>query len=1130
MINFIIGSGGSGKSSVVSDMIRREIENGSRDVVLIVPEQQAVAWETRMSTVLPPSANLRLEITNFTRLPNSVFREYGGLSDTVVDEGTRALIVWRAMLAVREQMKVYTAGDDGHDDRAIPFLMSAVDELKQSGITPGAAEAVLDELKKMSEADGGEGGYSSLIPRLSDAVNVYAAYNAILHEEFIDRGDLLDNLHSTLRDHPYFEGKCVFVDSFFSLTAAEERILGLIMRQAHELTVTFALPVSAERREAVQFGEIADFEKRTASLAARAGMEVNRILLTQNHRHADGGELYEIERGLFDSERETDEAPAGAAPSENVKIIKCADVYDEAEACAAIILKLIREGYKYSDIAVVARDISGREGVIDTVLRRHGIKCFMSTSSEVSSSPAVKLVLAALAVAVGGWQRRDIVRLIKTGMVPRMDISDSALGELEYNFFESYTYTWNIRGRRMYCADKWTMNPDGYAERISEAGEEMLRRVNECMDRLIPPLDRLLSVFGDGRGVAPVRDIAERIVYFAEDYGVAGRLSELSGSYRSVGMERDGARVLSSWDAVCEILDKMVAVLGDTPLDAVRFSRLFAAVASNMDRGTIPTGVDEVVLGSAAGVRFDSVRCVIMLGALEDEFPRGADDGSGFFDDRDKVILESAGMTLAAPKSDAMLAREYFMFYRTAAAATDKLFVLAPTGGGGALSSGAEDIERILSSLGKNGTYSFGAMPLSEIVFDEKTAEYLLSRRTDEAEIKELESICTENGCKMPITARADAISPAAGGGGSVSLSQSAIKTFVNCHFKYYCDNKVRLKAEKRANLNLADVGTFVHRIFERFFTEVSAEKIASGELGRDEMAAISERIIEEYIFALAESGGRRHGDLDGRLKYLFKRLSRYVLVFIEAMVNELSQSKFIPVAFELGVGTGEDGNRIEALDIHTDDGCSVRLRGIADRVDVYDAPDGKRYVRIVDYKTGKKSFSLDDVSRGLEVQLLLYLFSVWKLGLGANGDKTLNCRETVDGREIAPAGAVYFSTRPVASVAKSITDAETNRENAVEAVARSGVLLRNEDVLRAMDSGLEGRFVPVGEVNGAIVSKKKDTVLLSAEEFGGLYTELETTIKRIADEIRSGCAEAQAGEICEYCEYKYVCKASGRR
>ena len=111
MINLITGAAGSGKSAKICEMIKNEIEHGSREVVLIVPEQQTVVWETRMSSALPVSANLRLEITNFTRLSNSVFREYGGLSDTVVDEGIRALTVWRAMLSVRDSLTTFKPTD-----------------------------------------------------------------------------------------------------------------------------------------------------------------------------------------------------------------------------------------------------------------------------------------------------------------------------------------------------------------------------------------------------------------------------------------------------------------------------------------------------------------------------------------------------------------------------------------------------------------------------------------------------------------------------------------------------------------------------------------------------------------------------------------------------------------------------------------------------------------------------------------------------------------------------------------------------------------------------------------------------------------------------------------------------------
>ena len=1121
MINFIIGAGGSGKSRTVCDMILNEIQNGGRDVVLIVPEQQAVAWETRMSELLPPSANLRLEITNFTRLPNAVFREYGGLSDAVVDEGSRALIVWRAMLAVSEELKVYTAGSNGHEDRAIPFLMTAVDELKQSGISPQAAELALEELTKLNDDDDGKGALSSLASRLSDAVNVYAAYNAILHEDFIDRGDLLDNLAAALRAHPYFKGKAVFIDSFFSLTAPEEKILSLILTQADDVTVTFACPADEEKRKKIQFGEIVGFMKRVSAMAARAGKDVTKTLLGENHRHAGKEELGAVEDGLFgDCEKaKEEERPL----SSDVQIIRCADRYDEAEACASIILKLIREGCRYSDIAVVARDISSREGIIDTVLRRHGIRCFMSESSEVSSSPAVKLVLAALSVAAGGWQRQDIIRLLKTGMTPICD-GEGLLGALEGDVFETYTYTWNIRGRKMYCSDDWTMNPEGYSDRMTDADAEILRAANECRRKMMPPLDRLLSIFGDGRGVASVRDIAERIVMFADEYGVADSLARMSESYSKIGMEREAARTLGSWNYVCEILDKMVAVLGDTPLNVVRFARLFGRLAADLDKGSIPTGVDEVVLGSATGVRFDSVRCVIILGALEGEFPRSPDDTGGFFDERDKVALETVGLNISSPDADTQLAREYFMFYRTAAAAEEKLYVLAPTGGGSALSAGAEDIANILAAKGRNAVRVFGAMPLSEILYDKVTAEYLLSRRADESEREYLRSIAgAADKNRISLTAENDRTSPSVKRGETMRLSQSAITQFVRCRFQYYCEKMARLSPVKKADIKLNNVGTFIHAIFEKFFTQIPAEKIRSGELTKEEMSSVAEELITDYIDALAESGGHNRGEYDGRLKYLFARLTRYVLVFIEAMCRELEQSRFVPVQFEMPIGKDVEGKeKLNPIEFRTADGTTVSVIGIADRVDVYDAPDGRRYARVVDYKTGSKEFSIDKLEKGLEIQLLIYLFTVWKFGLPN------------DEREVLPAGAVYFSTYPKANNAESITAAEQNREEVIESVARSGVLLDDEDVLRAMDKELDGRFVMIKKNKDGEPASTKTTVLETMEGFADLYDQLGGVITRIADEMRSGMAEARpsrdGGKVqCDNCEFALVCKSKVR-
>ena len=60
MLRLILGGAGSGKSYLVSEEIKKDIENGKR-VYLIVPEQETVAREREMVFMLPPSAQLSFE-------------------------------------------------------------------------------------------------------------------------------------------------------------------------------------------------------------------------------------------------------------------------------------------------------------------------------------------------------------------------------------------------------------------------------------------------------------------------------------------------------------------------------------------------------------------------------------------------------------------------------------------------------------------------------------------------------------------------------------------------------------------------------------------------------------------------------------------------------------------------------------------------------------------------------------------------------------------------------------------------------------------------------------------------------------------------------------------------------------
>jgi len=1092
--------------------------------VLIVPEQQTVVWETRIAELLPENQYLRVEVTNFTRLANSVFREYGGLAAERCDDGGRALILWRAMLSVWDGLAVYNRGIDGREDKNLPALMAAVGEMKQNGVSPLNLETAAYNLEKLE-------GESELTKRLYDLSLVYSAYDELLHEEYCDKYDVMNALCEKLEGEGrgYFENKACFVDSFFSLTMPQKRIMRSIMTHAAETTVTFSCD-TADSGE-IQFGEVKAYFDSMVQLANDVlGAENSADLvikrLKKDLRHSEDSRLYLVEKELFGFYSiNKDEV---CADDGSVRVIKCADKYEEAEMCAAAIEKLVREGYRYSDIAVVSRNISARAGIVDTALRRHGIPCFISERSALAEAPAVRLITSLLDIQSNGWLRRDVIRMIKTGLTP--------LKDYECDLLEEYTAAWNIRGRKLFTMEGgWNMNPDGYRKELSPWGKETLLIVNQAREKLFPAVERFCELFDEREGIeagnAPVREICTGIVNFAVEIGMYGAVNRAADELEASGYMREAAQNRQVWGAICGVLDKLVMILGDTPVDSGRFCGLFTYVCSSMDIGTIPTAVDEVVLGSSDGVRFSEIEHMIILGSVEGEFPGTADD-LGFFCDADKLKLSVVGINLSNDTS-LRTAQEYFMYYRTACIAKKSLTILVPVSEG-EMSQGAA---RLCSVFGDEIVKSYGGIPLAERMYSPVSADYAISYESgaERELLAELsrkrahnlaKDVSEQGETEVGIAVTDERIKHETLDklfGRRMNLSQSRIDSYVNCPFAYWCRYVMKLKESAHAEITLPDIGVFIHEVLEKFFSETKGREYP---LSGEETERIADEIIGGYMAAF--------GDLSGRLSYLFMRLKRNVICFIESIMEELSESEFKPIAFELPIGisagtesdSGDDKSGaavLEPISFKLEDGSEVVLRGIADRVDLYkNEGDGKSYIRVIDYKTGSKTFSLDDIRLGLNVQLLVYLFSIWK------GNHTALTGE----KEVYPAGAVYFSARPGEVSSGRMLSGEEAKELIKSHIVRSGLFLADDTVLDAMDRS--GKYIPVKLRGGKSAAARN---FMTMEEFGKLYSELEGTIVRICGEIRSGNAEAspliRAGRSpCDYCAHYPICRhsASGSR
>ena len=109
---------------------------------------------------------------------------------------------------------------------------------------------------------------------------------------------------------------------------------------------------------------------------------------------------------------------------------------------------------------------------------------------------------------------------------------------------------------------------------------------------------------------------------------------------------------------------------------------------------------------------------------------------------------------------------------------------------------------------------------------------------------------------------------------------------------------------------------------------------------------------------------------------------------------KEFAASQFVPYAFEQKVGMG-DG--IAPIQIPLNRG-TLSIIGVVDRVDVFEK-DGAKYLRVVDYKTGKKEFSFDLIRNGIDIQMLMYLYALQQ--------------NLFPNRTCLPAGVQYIGSNP---------------------------------------------------------------------------------------------------------------------
>lgn len=1025
MLKLICGPSGAGKTEYVISQIRADIESGTR-CYLLVPEQQAYISERDLPAVLPSNAGLYFEVVNFSRLCEDVFRTVGGRTQATVGNGMRTLLMWNTMRTLSPLFKQYKACGKG-DTTLATLMLQTVNELQANGID---SEKLENAVKRLPED-------SPLYQKLSDIALADAAYRASLDTSF-EQGaaDRLLLMAEKLRTCDFFTQCHIYIDSFTDFTVPEYAVLREILKQA--TCVTVALCTDSFHSALPQFSNITETAKRLAVLASAVGVPLERTVLTITNSKKPQV-LQTLERNLWNfSMPRNMRTPIPEAEKDTVRLFTCANIYDEAEAAAIYICEAVQSGMRYGDIAVIARDIETYRGVLDAALERYGIPYFLSERSDLSSKPVSRLILCALRTVTRGYRQSDVIDLLKTGLCG-VSLEDTAM-------FVEYCETWHITGKR-FLDEQWSMNPDGLTTKRSPRADRILEAANRARAALIPPLEKLRAEMHDSRRIV---ERCRALYGYLRRIDLAERLSEYARCELALGQRREAGESVRLYQSILDSLTTLCKIMPNEQMSTEEFISVLTILFSNSDLGSVPNVQDCVILGSASTLRVENVRASLLLGLCEGEFPRAVTDG-GILTEGDKQIMTNELDLSLDSREQMRSATELFYVYRAMTKPTERLalFTVEQETNGTTMRSPSLAFSRV--------SYLLDCKPES---FDPAKI-----RRAQGRSERFTSPVLQAKPVNAPVSLR---------------LSQSKIQAFVQCPYRYYATYRLRLREQMDSTPKYADDGTFLHYIFEHYLTAALNDDGTLSLPPEEDTERIADQIIERY---LAEVCPIPPEQMDKRMLHLYARLRKLALLMLGSIRAEICMGGFIPYCFEQGIGT-DDADALPAVRLTLSNGSTVSLTGKIDRVDLF-RTDDKIYVRVVDYKTGNHTFSLDDVRSGLDIQLVLYLYA-------------------------------YRAANPLMTAASAHYMA-ISAEKGQKQVVHRGFYLNESEVIAALN----------GDTAGAYTKRMKGQ---TAEQIDELQEQMKTVVAEIGERILAGEArKTPSADACMYCPVRNNCSAAVR-
>ncbi|MDR2167415.1 MAG: exodeoxyribonuclease V subunit gamma [Clostridiales bacterium] len=1089
-IQFILGKPGTGKTTFCHrEIVDCQAEQSTENLILIVPEQFSFQSEKALLAASESGALSRARVLSFNRLCYFVLSITGGMGKVILENCGKNMVLRKIISRLDKELKYFRTAKETRG--FLDSLATAITEFYQYGIAPEDLAAQADSAKN-----------SSLGLKLHDLQLIYAAYREFLEESFISNDEVLDILAEKIEQADFLQDAKIWIDGFKSFTPQEKKVLAALVSVANQVKIALPAP-----RAAADFGAMSKFDiysevVQTMQVLAQIGAELGAkmeeaLILKDSYRHDEAADLaFLCENYLgFDIGNIYHERP------ENIQIFSTSSIFNEIDTAARIVTMLTRErGYKYSEIGLIAADLARYEKFVPAIFSRDGIPVFVDMRRSILGHPIAEMILSACQIISTNWSYEAVFRMLK---LPVFNFRD------EIDLLENYALAYNIRGK-------------DWQEDFHLGDESELESLNLCRQKVLA----IMAALSDNctpRRKYPLRDFAHWVYNFLAMNSVNDILEDWANDAQRRGDNETQREHEQIWDAIMHTLGKMVEILPEQNENISGFAKIFEAGLG--DLGLAPPALDQLVLGDLRRSRFGELKAMIILGAKDGALP-ARPDGDGLLSDDDRLALAGAGLALAKD-SAAKIYEEEFLIYENISKPREFLAITYPAGdleGRGAnpsrliqriralfprIGEGAHGFLSLIAgrqrmfgdlslALGRHAAYETPISPEFAAVYDYFEQDEIFAQKLADMDAgvkftqETTKSGLSKNSVSMLYRP-------------NIRSSVSRLQRYISCPFAYFAQYNLAAKKRKIYDVAAVDMGNIYHDILSKF-GEVLKVLGPEGAADTERVATLINGAVDEVFGA----PGNYQLHSSGRYTHFAHKMRAISQASAAALANHLSGGDFALAYNEIAFGGADSGadTVLPPIEIELSADAKMLLEGRIDRVDI-GRLEGADYVKIIDYKSGRKQFSLEEVYYGLDMQLLIYL--------GAFIQKLAQARGEGDALKILPAAAFYFNLlNPLLDFDYKLNEPEVYKKKLLDAFKMSGLVLDDESVIMAMQHDAD--------------SFKKSGAIISAEAFAALMDHVKNLAKEagramLAGEIPISPYKHKNQTPCGFCDFHSICK-----